>query len=254
MMAQEAASAALVCARSRPVPIRARGRQGAAQSMTETNFPTVGVPSAYGTGPNCNVYARATPPAIACAGFSGRNDYGKRFDMSRCQPNGTTSEQMEVDRAVVWDPSSSDALVSKRLASTRSLRTPRAYREGRDLRVSDTLPRYASAQRERMERVAGRDRDILLPLRLVGHRSGSRLTTDVHLPQQRAGARIQRVKVPFATPHEQQVSRRRQDAAGRSDLRGTPPGHPDRRPARHTSIGPARFHRAQSRPTLSPLV
>src|SRR5205809_3924643 len=73
--------------------------------------------------------------------------------------------------------------------------------------------RVAAAQTERKKRVTGGDRDVLPAVDLIGDGARRDLSSETRFPEQRAGARVQRVEISFTPAGEEHVRRGREDAA-----------------------------------------
>src|SRR5260370_11983454 len=58
------------------------------------------------------------------------------------------------------------------------------------------------------------DGDVLFAIHLVAHGPRDDLTSEVHLPEQRAATRIQRLEIAFAPANEEQVRGSSQNPAG----------------------------------------
>src|SRR5262245_33435518 len=80
-------------------------------------------------------------------------------------------------------------------------------------RARPNTRRSSVAQREREQAIAGRHRDVLLAVDLVGHGPGRGFAAHCEFPEQRTRSGVQHVEVAFAAPREQQVGGGRQDAA-----------------------------------------
>src|SRR5262245_16784941 len=97
-----------------------------------------------------------------------------------------------------------------RLAKASAVKKP-APHPGR-LKPAPTLV-ISFPQSEYAQREPGDRRDVLLPVDVVGDRTVDNLRPEARLPDERSGLRVERVEIALAAAREQQIRRRRQNAA-----------------------------------------